>query len=240
MEGPSVHIVADELSVLENQEISNVQGNAAQPLSELPGQPIESVRAVKKRLFIDCDTYHIVTHFLMYGSYRLNASRDLDERLSLVCSEDTLNIYSCSVKVLEADSAELSEYDRPWEDVLSADFDREQALAALENRADVISDVLLDQDVFGGVGNIIKNEVLWLTGIHPEAKASAMDAPSRDALVSEVVEWTHDWYNCKKEEASPGLQVYQIEQCSQCGSDIRKENVGKTNRPTYWCPECQA
>lgn len=239
MEGPSVRRVADELAGFEGQTIQGAGGNANQPLQRLEGHEIEAVRAVKKRLFLDADPWHVVVHFLMYGSYRVNERRDLDERLALECDQDTLNIYSCSVKVLEDGDRTLAEYDRPSEDVLSDAFDLDRAVDALLEADRPVADVLLDQSVFGGVGNIVKNEVLWETGIHPLTSGTVLDRESATALAETAVSWTAEWYQRKRDDAALNMQVYRGDDCPECGAELQREELGEYDRISYWCPDCQ-
>ena len=239
MEGPGAHRVADDLARFAGQRVESVGGTADQPLDRFEGRTIDDVRAVKKRVFLDAGDHHVVVHFLMYGSYRVNESRHLEERLELVCESDTLTVYSCSVKVLADGDPDLEAYDRPEEDVLSPQFDREAALAALAERDDTLVDVLLDQSVFGGVGNRIKNEVLWQQGRHPETPADELSPDARKPLVDAAVRWTRAWYECKRRGESMPHEVYRHDTCSSCGGDIRKADLGATDRVTYWCPACQ-
>ncbi|MDY6765949.1 MAG: hypothetical protein SVW77_01145 [Candidatus Nanohaloarchaea archaeon] len=222
MEGPSVHAAADELRVIEGERIDSVGGNADQPLDDLHGRTIDMVRAVKKRLFLDCGDTHAVTHFLMYGTYRLDEERDRDERLRIVTGSHELNIYNGAVKVLTDGDELLQEYDRPEEDVLLPVFDREQALKALQQRNSVVASVLLDQDVFGGVGNIVKNEVLWEEGIDPRSPAAAIPGHRVDQLVDAAVRWTREWYAAKRSHLEKPFEVYQKGECADCGGDLER------------------
>lgn len=240
MEGPSVHLVADELARFEEQTIRSATGNAKQPLADLEGEEITGVRAVKKRLFLDTPNRHVVVHFLMYGSYRVNADRDLDERLSLECDTDTLNVYSCSVKVLAPDDPELADYDQPDGDVLAPAFDREAAIRSLISRTEPVADILLDQQVFGGVGNIIKNEVLWEVGIHPTMSGSDMAEATATHLTDTAIQWSRDWYRRKKNDKSLDTQIYRADECPECGTAVTREEIGTHDRVTYWCPTCQS
>ncbi len=240
MEGPSVYRVADELADFEGQTIERVGGNADQPLEDLADGTIQRVRAVKKRLFLDVDPRHVVIHFLMYGSYRVNERRDLDERLALECEADSLYVYSCSVKVLEDGDEELARYDRPAEDVLSNEFDRGRAVERLLDDDRSVADVLLDQSIFGGVGNIIKNEVLWEVGINPQTSGTALDRSTAEALTAEAVEWTMDWYQTKIDGGDLGMQVYRGDECPRCETALERAELGAYDRITYWCPDCQA
>ncbi|MFB6211663.1 MAG: hypothetical protein ABEI76_09010, partial [Halobacteriales archaeon] len=201
---------------------------------------IDTVRAVKKRLFLDCGDTHAVTHFLMYGTYRLDEERDKEERLRILTGSHELNIYNGAVKVLEDRDELLRDYDRPEEDVLLPVFDREQALTALQERDGVVASVLLDQDVFGGVGNIVKNEVLWQEGIDPRSSAAAIPEEQAEQLVDTAVRWTRKWYAAKQSSVEQPLLAYQKGECASCGGDLERADVGeKHERTTMWCPNCQ-
>ncbi|MDY6768550.1 MAG: hypothetical protein SVW02_00370 [Candidatus Nanohaloarchaea archaeon] len=241
MEGPSVHAAADEIRVLEDETVERVDGNAKQPLEKLEGRTIEQVRAVKKRLFLDCGDVHAVTHFLMYGTYRLDEERDNDERLKVETGNHVLNVYSASVKVFESGDERLEAYDRPQEDVLTTRFDREQAVDALAGREVTVADVLLDQDVFGGVGNIVKNEVLWEEGVDPRTPCVDLDRETAEQLTARAVRWTRKWYAAKESALEQPFEVYQKSECSGCGTDLERAHVGEEyERTTMWCPNCQS
>lgn len=240
MEGPSVHRVADELAGFAGQTIQSATGNAKQPLGDVEGSRIDQVRAVKKRLFLDTTDRHIVIHFLMYGSYRVNEERELDERLSLDCDRDTLNVYSCSVKILDPEASELQRYDQPAHDVLAAEFDRGAAESAISSRDDPVADILLDQDVFGGVGNIIKNEVLWEVGIHPGKPGNELTPDTAQEVVTSAISWAEDWYERKQAGKELRMRIYRADTCPSCGAAVAREELGEHDRVTYWCKNCQS
>ena len=68
--------------------------------------------------------------------------------------------------------------------------------------AELICDVLLDQQMFSGVVNIIKNEILCITRIHPESKAGNITAPKIKALIKEAVSYSFDFLKWKKAMSS--------------------------------------
>ncbi len=51
----------------------------------------------------------------------------------------------------------------------------------------MICDALLDQTIFSGLGNIIKNEVLFRTRTHPESKTGAVPLKQWKAIIKESV-----------------------------------------------------
>ena len=78
-------------------------------------------------------------------------------------------MYNCSVKIIEHPSLKTT-YDYSA-DIMSPTWNPALAQRKMKKFSDEdIGDVLLDQDIFGGVGNIIKNEILSLARIHPKRK----------------------------------------------------------------------
>ncbi len=239
MEGPSVHRIADRLQRFKEQIIEHVDGNARQPKEWLQGQSITNVRAVKKRLFIETAGATAVIHFLMYGSYRVNERRDLDERLSLYCSQDELHLYSCSAKVLRPDSDILAGYDDPVGDVLSPQFDRQRAIRSTRSDERTIADVLLDQNIYGGIGNILKNEILYAERIHPASRASAIKKERVASLVTAAIDHATAWYQRKTAGTRREWTVYRQHTCPACGGELTRKKMGASNRITFFCERCQ-
>ena len=47
----------------------------------------------------------------------------------------------------------------------------------------IVADVLLDQRVAAGIGNVFKSEVLWACEVHPATPIGAVGEPKRRELV---------------------------------------------------------
>lgn len=239
MEGPGVHQIAGELARFCEQYIEDVAGTTSEPIEDLCGETITDVRAVKKRIFFETGDSVLIFHFLLYGSYRVNESQDKEPEVEVVCDQDTLRLYNCAIDVVDRSSTTFKEYDRPAEDVLSDTFDKERAVKAITESDRMLADLLLDQSIFGGVGNRIKNEVLWATNLHPKTRGVQLAPETAKTVVEETVDWTTHWYETKQSDESLNSKIYQKDECDRCGSQITKANVGSTSRVTYWCPTCQ-
>lgn len=239
MEGPSIHILVSDLEPLRGQTIEEVRGNAKQPLEDLEGREITRLEPVKKRVVVGDDQVAAAVHFLMYGSHRWNERRsDQEVRFGLTCTEDEWNTYNSSVKVWTGD--EIAANLDPTGDVLRDEWDEERAREALVERDEPVADVLLDQEVFGGVGNIVKNEACWRARVHPKAPARDLPEANREALFDETVGYMREWLELGS--ASPpkgGLDIYRAKECPVCGGDVTREDVGSFDRVTFWCPGCQ-
>jgi len=240
MEGPSVHRVADLTKRFKGQVIKSVTGNSKQPIQHLENKLIRKIRAVKKRLIVETNTHGLVVQFLMYGSYRINKKRKkMNERVSLLCEKDILNLYNCSVKILDKKSIVYDYYNRIEEDVLYKKFDKHRAIKKAKKDSRTLADVLLDQEIFGGVGNIIKNEALYRAGIHPNSTSSKLLPSRMEKLVDITISWTKSWLNCKRKGIKKRLKIYRKNKCLKCGLKLEIGKTGFNPRVSYYCEKCQ-
>jgi len=149
---------------------------------------------------------------------------------------DELNFYVTDVKLVH----DLSVFD--WQaDVMSEEWNIANAKKKLKEIPDAkICDVLMDQKIFSGVGNIIKNELLWRAKLHPEKMINDIPAPKLTALMKDAAVFSFEFLNYKKEGTLlKHCHAYQKKICSRCKTGIVKEDMGKGKRGTYYCTVCQ-
>jgi formamidopyrimidine-DNA glycosylase len=109
--------------------------------------------------------------------------------------------------------------------------------------AETAGEVLLDQNVACGIGNIYRCEILFLERVAPSTLLSKVDRPER--LWARAV-------RLMRANLRPGLRnttgqarpehwVYgrHGKPCVRCGSTIQAEQGGDRNRIAWWCPRCQ-
>lgn len=98
---------------------------------------------------------------------------------------------------------DISIYDKEA-DVKSEEWNTAKAIKKLKETPKVkICHVLLDQQIFSGVGNIIKNEVLWRVKLHPETTIENITPTKLKNLMKEVVDYSFQFLEYKKQEHSP-------------------------------------
>jgi endonuclease-8 len=124
---------------------------------------------------------------------------------------------------------------------MSPKWDSEQAFDSVSSRPGAeIADVLLDQNIFAGVGNIIKNEVLWRVRVHPETKVKNISPSDLKNLIAETKKFCHLFYKWRKVFLlRKHLDIYQKSLCLRCGANVKREKMGKRNRISHFCPVCQ-
>ncbi|MEE6460924.1 hypothetical protein FKM82_001137 [Ascaphus truei] len=187
----------------------------------------------------------------MNGSMRINPAENKDRSGSLAVLEvqltnDVVCFFDSTVDVRNA--SDCKEKVRLFEDldICSSKFSFSRAECEVKKqRSRMLCDVLLDQAVLPGVGNIIKNEALFDTGLHPAVQAGLLT----DGQICHLVKMTRDFtllfykifLQCRKTGSAlyKHYKVYKRPNCGQCGTKITVCRLGEHNRMTYFCSRCQ-
>lgn len=237
-EGPSLVILKEQLKPFTGRKVTELTGNTTEPVSELAGERIKEIRTWGKHLLICFGTTTIRMHFLLFGSYRINERRESPARLSLHLGKDEINFYACSVKLIQGDLDEV--YD--WEaDVMSERWKPRKATIHLRDAPkEQAADALLDQDIFSGVGNIIKNEVLFRIRVQPESRIGALPTDRLSALVREARKYSFQFLEWKKKGVlKKNWLAHRKQLCARCKIPLTKKVTGKRKRQSYFCRNCQ-
>ena len=240
-EGPSILIIKDILApLITGKKILNASGNAKIEMAQLLNKEITKVRAWGKHLLITLPDCTIRIHFLMFGTYTIDeqTKQDRSLRLKLDLGKKQIYFYTCSVKLLDGDIDLL--YD--WEaDVLSEKWNATKARKKLkEMPGAMVCDALLDQQVFAGVGNIIKNEVLYRIKLHPETRIRNIPPRKLSSLIKEARNYSFDFLKWKKEFTLKKHWLAHTKKiCSRCQLPLTKKYCGNTKRRSFFCSNCQ-
>ena len=103
-----------------------------------------------------------------------------------------------------------------------------------------ITGALLDQTIFAGSGNIIKNEVLYRVKVHPENRIGVIPPRKLTELIKGARKYSQDFLKWKKDGTlKSNWQVYTKKKCLRDGTNIKKEYLGAGKRRTFFCDSCQ-
>ena len=195
-EGPSIVILKEAIGRFNGKKVVTAKGNAKIDMKRMEGKTIRSIRSWGKHLLICFDGFFIRIHLLMFGTYRINERKTTPLRLGFTFKKDELNFYTAAIIMLEGDPGETYDWSA---DVMSDEWDGTRALKKIkQQKEELVCDVLLDQAIFSGVGNIIKNEILFITRIHPESVAGKIPSAKMKALIKEAVSYSFDFLQWKK------------------------------------------
>lgn len=240
-EGPSILIAKETIAPLfTGKKITAVAGNAKIEKDQLIGKKIVAIKSFGKHLLICFPKLTIRIHFLLFGSYSIDeqTKQDRSIRLLLTCGKHTLYFYTCAVKLLEEDLDKVYDWSS---DLLHDKWDAAAARKKLKAIPGTMAcDAILDQTIFAGAGNIIKNEVLYRIRLHPETLIKDIPPRKLTELVKETHKYSFDFLQWKKEfTLKKHWLAHTKKTCQRCNIPLKKKYCGKTKRRTFFCTNCQ-
>jgi endonuclease-8 len=238
-EGPSIVILKELVQGFTGKKILAVTGNTKADKAQLTGQKVIAFRSWGKHFLICLPKVTVKIHFLLFGSYSIDEQTKPNPRLHLKFAKGDLYFYTCSVKLLAEGLDDV--YD--WSgDVMNDDWDAAKARRKLKAKPEMlVADALLDQDIFAGVGNIIKNEVLFRIRVHPESKVGALPPRKLTELIREARNYSFDFLKWKKEFVLRKHWLAHAKSvCPRCHIPfIKVRHLGKAKRRAFFCDNCQ-
>lgn len=238
-EGPSIVILREEAAKFRGRTVREVSGNSTLELARMRGRNVVALRSWGKHFLIEFRGFSLRVHLLLFGSYLIDAEKDATPRVSLCFDNGTLNLYACSLKYIEGPLEDT--YD--WRgDVMAPEWDPKLARAKLKKQPDaLVCDALLDQDVFAGVGNIIKNEVLFRIRVHPASRVGALPPRLLGRMIEDARAYSVQFLEWKKQYVlRQHWQVHNKSHCPHCGGKLtRVQHLGVRRRRAFFCVRCQ-
>ncbi len=260
-EGDTIHKLANYLGPrLEDQRILRAGGARADVARRLNGRHIEGVSARGKHLFIELDNATALrSHLGMHGSWHRYAHDEEWQRpqsqasiVLRIAEDDYVCFNAKEVEVVRLSSVRNRVVnERLGPDLIGDEVDTgalvRRAREFLEPDA-LLIDVLLDQRVASGIGNVYKSEVLFIERLPPDTMLGEV---SDDELASCFVLASH----LLRRNLGGGMRVTRFENdsagsvwvygrtgqpCHECDTPIRSRRMGRNHRGTFWCPACQA
>jgi endonuclease VIII len=237
MEGPELIILKEQLQPIIGIALDEISGYAPIDLSSI--NKIKKIHTWGKHLIIEFDSMTVRFHFMLFGTYSIdNPKSSRNPTLRMVAGGTEVNFYMCQVKSLDKPLNKI--YD--WRvDLMSEKWDADYVLGLLKGKKDeMICDVLLDQNIFAGLGNIMKNETLFLQKIHPETKVEKLSSAKLHSLIAAARDYAFKFYEYRKKHVlNKHLKVYHQKICPGSETELIRAKTGKTKRYTYYCPEVQ-
>jgi endonuclease-8 len=239
-EGPTLLMLRESLAPFRGKTVRASTGNAKKvDVARMVGRRLRGVRTWGKHLLLEFAGFTLRVHLLLFGSWRIDERRPgRTPTLRLRFDNGELEFYASALKYIEGDLDD--EYD--WAaDVLAEDWDPAKARRKLKKTPDVIAaDALLDQDVFAGVGNIIKNEVLFRIRVNPATRLGDLPPRTLGKLIRQAREYSFDFLAWRRVGAlKRNLRVHRRRDCPDCGGPIESRVMGTRKRRAHWCPRCQ-
>jgi len=237
-EGPSVVLLKEAVTQFVGKKIIAVSGNTKIDKDRLHDQKLLSFNSWGKHFLMCFKGFYVRVHFLMFGSYMINDKKDRPERLSLVFKNGEINFYTCSVKMMEGSVEDDYDFSA---DVMQDEWDDARARKKLKKiPGKLVCDALLEQDIFSGVGNIIKNEVLYRVKVHPESVIKKIPAAKIKQVTAEARLYSFQFLEWKRNyELKKHWLAHTKKTCLRCDLPIIKKHTGVKKRRSFFCTKCQ-
>lgn len=253
-EGDSLWNHAAELRpALVGRDLDELRVHRSRKRGPRPGVSIEAVEARGKHLLITfSDGVILHTHLQMTGDWQLYRRgerwrKNPGAMRAVVATADHEAVCFAAPTVQLFHPAETVE--RPWDRIGpdlcldDVEFDTIISNVAATDQQRQIADVLLDQRLAAGIGNVYKSEALWACKVHPMTPVADVDEATRRLLYETASEQLHsNLGNWKRTTYRGGLGVYgkSRQGCPKCHGAIRSAEHGDDlKRLSYWCESCQ-
>jgi formamidopyrimidine-DNA glycosylase len=226
----------------------------------LTGRAIRHLDRRSKYLLIECDGGWLIVHLGMSGSLRLVPAEQPPGK------HDHIDILFAGGKALRLTDprrfgAVLWTDKAPARHPLlrdlgpepfAAEFDASWLVARTHGRKAAIKNLLMDNRLVCGVGNIYANESLFRAGIHPQraggrisrARYAKLVTAVRDTLEAAIRAGGSTLRDFVHADGSPGYfqQEYFVydrsgQPCKRCGTPVKSVRLGQ--RSAFYCPRCQ-
>jgi len=248
MEGPSIHLAAEQLQPFVGKPIVSSSGNSRIGIERLKGRRTLEIFAWGKHLVFQFDTFALRVHFMLWGTFAASVRgtsvtgdyrRTGPARLVMNFPNGEITIWAASLKWIDSADARTG-YDFSA-DVMAPQWNARAALKKVRAFPHAeIADVLLDQAIFAGVGNIIKNEVLFRTRTSPFAKVEEITPRKLRAIVADAQTFSHRFLELRRVFAlRKNLEIYRRSTCPRCGGKVLRLNHGQRARRSFFCARCQ-
>ena len=227
-------------------------------INKLKNQSFIDILRKGKHLIFVLNDYYLIGHMRMEGKYFLMHEEEINKHDHIIFEfEDsnlryndtrkfgTMFLYEKDIDIYNVKPLSNVGYE-PFEEGMT----KEYLYSKIGKLNKAIKTVLLDQSIISGLGNIYVDEVLFMSGLHPETKANLLDLAKCEEIIKNSIivlnkaiklggttirsfQSSHDISGRFQNE----LLVHTKEICPNCNLKIKKIRVG--GRGTYVCENCQ-
>lgn len=230
----------------------------------IAGRLVEGVSSRGKHVLISFSgDLMLHTHMRMNGSWHIYRPGERWQaprhEMRIVVATDTYEAVAFSVPVAEfltaRDLARHPQLQALGPDLTDGRFDRDEVRRRISTHQDEpLHEVLLNQRVLSGIGNVLKSEVLFVARLDPFMPARELTDGTFNRLMDLAVKLmkmnigtsgpSPSYARRTTGSLDPDVKLFVYgrggKPCRVCGTAIEANKTGVDARLTYWCPRCQA
>ncbi len=238
-EGPSILFLKNKLQRYKGKIVSEASGYGEMDKSQINNIKLLDIETYGKNLLFVFKDFFVGVHLGLFGSMLVNKRKKVNASFALHFASDEINFYVAKTKFYEG---KPTDHFNVKTDILKPEFDEDFVLNELQNKhaEEMIGDVLMDQHLFAGVGNIIRIEALYHAKIHPESIVKAIPEKKLIFLLKMIVDYAEEFLNLLKTDGvKEAALIYGKKICPKDKTELIIEEMGKVKRKTYVCKKCQ-
>jgi endonuclease-8 len=242
-EGDTLHRAANRLQPLVGErlevEVPHPRARVALAAVDLDGRRLESVEAVGKNLILRFEGGVVLrSHLRMSGRWSLRPRGEARaSKPWLVLRGATSEGVLWGGPVLELHTRALA---RLGPDILARPPAIDAMLARMRGADGErwFGEILQDQSLVAGIGNMWMAESLWQARVSPWLRLRAVPEDARRRVLETAATLMRSSVDTGRE---PRKHVHARagRPCPRCQTSIRSRGQGDDNRIVYWCPACQ-
>ena len=231
-EGPSILHLRNKLLPFKGKIVKKAGGYGPLPTDWINGKKLLEICTWGKHLLFVFSSGTVRVHLMLFGEVCINERKKVNRSFFLEFAKGEINGYVVKAEKLKGSPEEV--YD--WRtDILHKNFDAAYVKLLLKEEAKKpIDDVLMDQNIFTGVGNKIRNEALYRAGIHPLSITGKIPAAKITKLIKEVLAYAKIFYHALETKGvNDNFSVYKQEYAAD-GSEVIMQVLPRTKRKIYF------
>ena len=224
---------------------------------KLINQTIIDIKRKGKWLMFELNDYYLLSHLRMEGKYNIKQNEQINKHEHVIFYFDDFNLrYQDTRKFGRMylypknevyDKKPLNELGyEPWDKKLTQEYLKQK----YQKLKKPIKEVLLDQSIITGIGNIYADEILFLSKINPFKKPNELTNEELKSIIENTQKILEEAIKqggttIRTYTSSEGvhgrfqqnLLVHNKETCKICNTKLEKVKIG--GRTTYYCSKCQ-
>lgn len=262
-EGHTIHRLAkDHSAILVGKAVSvaSPQGRFATGAELLTGRVLERIQPYGKHLFYGFEGDALLhVHLGLYGKWTVGTGPAPEPRgalrVRLVAGDHWLDLRGPTACEIMTPFERDAVFARLGPDPLRKDAEPLLAWARLSRSRRAIGEMLMDQKVLAGIGNVYRAEVLFRAGMSPFRPGTAVTPAEWDAMWLDLRTLLRAGVRANRiittepadrdRRSGPALRVdahyvyrRHDQPCRRCGTAVRTQVMAARN--LFWCPTCQA
>lgn len=269
---PEVHTIVEDLKnkiigyeikkVHISDRYKTIPEDKNEIISILEGSRITEVKRLAKNIIIKLNSdYFLRFHLAMTGRILIKKDEPKDKWVHMILhlsnKEDEKKLFFSDMRMFgkiellpEEDLSDIKQKYGP--DPYTEEITPDKFLKLIKSRNTNIKNLLLNQEVIAGLGNIYVTEALYLSGIQPKTKSKQFNIEMAGKLLQSIKKVISEGIRHRGStlpdkmyvdtagrsgEYQKHFKIYMREKCLKCGSEVQNIKIG--GRSSYFCPTCQ-